>query len=466
MFSVDLSEQRLTHDQGNSDASEGEAQQIGGAEHPPRKHHTPQQASKNHTKKSHKTSHSHHLPPPADSDKTSEVSPPPAPKKFKRAREPEVPVPTLTTLMTILKYSPLLRRKFKYDQSLEEMLLKIRMRAATNGRSTRKAVFRTCLQRVGVSSFASTALLRAYDSWFSGLPSVLHRCVSTDLVTTVPDFKILIPYLQAHASRTLILSAFLDAHAGDIVPTFISDGNDKSNRSWKDASLARLLVPRKERDKFDNNPYLYMRRVREGIIPIMGYNYPSFMYDDSCFRNIFTGPRTANAKPGTGGKKGIAKKKSMRCVTPQNIAYIAVITRFAINSQCEWDEDDGSFNAVIFVESIMRLFRDEKWAAETLRWWNMQIFGHSGPDDDYNAEEMREDDELAIIEAQRASRHLQRTVSSSSLFLGGLASGRPERASDDNAEEFDHPVKKEYKGHGIQEEEDSSELSSADDDVE
>ncbi|OBZ72593.1 hypothetical protein A0H81_07434 [Grifola frondosa] len=138
-----------------------------------------------------------------------------------------------------------------------------------------------------------------------------------------------------------------------------------------------------------------------------------------------------------------------------------------------------------------------------LRWWNMQIFGHPGPDDDYNAEEMQEDDELAIIEAQHDGAALEdnpddlilpplipstrrssededeleyiethpalttldadpRRRSSSAA----LPQEDKERAPDDDTEEFDHPVKKEYEGNGIQEEEDSSELSSADDDDE
>ncbi|OBZ72594.1 hypothetical protein A0H81_07435 [Grifola frondosa] len=334
---------------------------------------------------------------------------PPAPKKFKRAREPEVPSSDSDDSDDNSEVQSPPPKKFKYDQSPEEMLLKIKDARRNKWKINEKGSVPDLLSKAGRFLLRKHGpFFESYDSLWVGLhmwgedsadllrisktleslndysPAYLQSCADTftDLVTTVPDFKILIPYLQARASRTLILSAFLDAHArasrsddisslkknvhyyinpirlpsGDIVPTFISDGNDKSNRSWKDASLARLLVPRKERDKFDNDPYLYMRRVREGFIPITGYNYPSFMYDDSvpyrksamdvglcrgyfscshllkCFRNIFTGPWTANAKPGTGGKKGIAKKNSMRCVTPQNIAYIAVITRFAINS--------------------------------------------------------------------------------------------------------------------------------------
>ncbi|KAI0290116.1 hypothetical protein BC826DRAFT_877770, partial [Russula brevipes] len=92
----------------------------------------------------------------------------------------------------------------------------------------------------------------------------------------------------------------------------------------------------------------------------------------ACFRHIFTGPRTAlKQTPGTlPGKKSIAKIHDITEVTPENIAYVAVMCRHVLNEKETWTNIDGKFHAQIFYQNVVDLFNDQEWANETLLWWN------------------------------------------------------------------------------------------------
>ncbi|KAI0071015.1 hypothetical protein K474DRAFT_1560739, partial [Panus rudis PR-1116 ss-1] len=98
----------------------------------------------------------------------------------------------------------------------------------------------------------------------------------------------------------------------------------------------------------------------------------------SVFRALFTGTRTSRSKaPGPlPGKAGVAKMNKMNLVTPRHIAYAAVMTRFALNSQPLWSAHDGKYDMREFFKAIVNFFaRKEDWASETLDWWNEIVFG-------------------------------------------------------------------------------------------
>ncbi|KAI0288891.1 hypothetical protein BC826DRAFT_915268, partial [Russula brevipes] len=95
----------------------------------------------------------------------------------------------------------------------------------------------------------------------------------------------------------------------------------------------------------------------------------------SCFRHIFTGPRTALKKsPGKSpGKKSKADLYGITKVTPENIAYAAILCRHILNSNESWATEDSGFRADIFYANIVDLFDDKEWAQDTLDWWNKWV---------------------------------------------------------------------------------------------
>ncbi|OBZ75000.1 hypothetical protein A0H81_05064 [Grifola frondosa] len=228
-----------------------------------------------------------------------------------------------------------------------------------------------------------------------------------EFLVDVPWFTDIIPGLRDSADHTRSLCSFLEYHAraarsddiaslkrdahlfmedidlpnGVNIPAFHTDMGNKSNRGWNHVGLARLLVPRSMRDKFDEDPKKFVRKVRTGVYKITAEDYPSFMHADDgydtsaedkalgmgeflllCGRRIFTGPRSAQSEPGAqgAGRKTVAQLKNMSTVTPQNIAYTA--------------------------------------------WWNMQLFGYCEPDaHEHHAAEGRST-VVSRIAAQRAAR--------------------------------------------------------------
>ncbi|OBZ73342.1 hypothetical protein A0H81_06786 [Grifola frondosa] len=273
-----------------------------------------------------------------------------------------------------------------------------------------------------------------------------------EFLVDVPWFTDIIPGLRDSADHTRSLCSFLEYHArtarsddiaslkrdahlftedidlpnGVNIPAFHTDMGNKSNRGWNHVGLARLLVPRSMRDKFDEDPKKFVRKVRTGVYKITAEDYPSFMHADDgydtsaedkalgmgeflllCGRRIFTGPRSAQSEPGAqgAGRKTVAQLKNMSTVTPQNIAYTAVIARFAINGQPGWRDNDGLFHGAAFFKHIVDLFdADPTWARETLQWWNMQLFGYCEPDaHEHHAAEGRST-AVSRIAAQRAAR--------------------------------------------------------------
>ncbi|OBZ65364.1 hypothetical protein A0H81_14650 [Grifola frondosa] len=240
-----------------------------------------------------------------------------------------------------------------------------------------------------------------------------------------------VPIARVHSAASLKRDAHLftediELPNGVSIPAFHTDLGNKSNRGWNHIGLARLLVPRSMRDKFDEDPKKFICKVRTGVNKITAEDYPSFMHADDgydasaedkalamgeflllCGRRIFTGPRSAQSEPGAqgAGRKTVAQLKNMSTVTPQNIAYTAVIARFAINGQPGWHDNDGLFHGAEFFKHIVNLFdADPTWACETLQWWNMQLFGYSEPDARQNYATEGRSTAVSRIAAQRAAR--------------------------------------------------------------
>ena len=46
-------------------------------------------------------------------------------------------------------------------------------------------------------------------------------------------------------------------------------------------------------------------------------------------------------------------------------------TRFGMDTQSEWCEQDGEFVYESFFNNLMAMFEDEEWAKGTLEWYNV-----------------------------------------------------------------------------------------------
>ena len=90
------------------------------------------------------------------------------------------------------------------------------------------------------------------------------------------------------------------------------------------------------------------------------------------------------------GKKSIAKTYAISRAVPESIcSFAALVTlgpllhlhislleqsRFGLDSQVEWCEQDQEFVYEAFYRNLMQLFEDEEWAAETIEWYNVCVY--------------------------------------------------------------------------------------------
>ncbi|OBZ73780.1 hypothetical protein A0H81_06542 [Grifola frondosa] len=272
-----------------------------------------------------------------------------------------------------------------------------------------------------------------------------------DLCEKVLFMGMLLDDLRKSPTGIFMLSHFLDAHArfarSDdlgalrydsmqyIEDVTLRDGkvirymadNQKTYRSFKDPATARLLCPHQMLDQYDDDPELFHRKVQEGNIRIRANDFPTFLYADGqfdlnnmdaglcmgeylvrCFHHVYMGKCTAMSTPtwmAKGGCKPISELNGMMTVTPRSIAYIAVLARFILNDQDGWSANDNKFIGADFYKNIINLFDDTEWAAATLRWWNLQVFGCADSDtDDSDNDDGPGGNQVASIAAQHAAR--------------------------------------------------------------
>ncbi|OBZ75284.1 hypothetical protein A0H81_04986 [Grifola frondosa] len=346
--------------------------------------------------------------------------------------------------------------------------------------------------------------------WAIKLPDQIQTALDVwDTITErVAFMPALIDDLAMSSTGILLISAFLDAHAqfartDDVAmlrydamgyieevvlpnntPIRYLAGRTKHLRGFKDLATARLLTPRLLRDQFDRNPQLFCREVREGTIKIKSADFPSFMYPENgfnvdraviglckgpfllrCFRHVFTGKRSAtvSATAGSkGGPKPVAELNGMDAVTPENIAYVAVLARFVLNDQETWQAENRRFNNAEFFDGIILAFKDPVWRASTLKWWNEEVFGITDTDDSDDENHM-----LALILSQRAAQQSEREElqylerQDAKLFDDEPEDREPEDWKDERDAIVDDP---EVVAHGGRDEDDMDLAGDEDDD--
>ncbi|KAI0374976.1 hypothetical protein BV20DRAFT_405450 [Pilatotrama ljubarskyi] len=179
----------------------------------------------------------------------------------------------------------------------------------------------------------------------------------------------------------------------------------KYQRGWNNTYTARLLCPQDMLHEFDKDPDAFCIAVLAGDKDITAAQYPCYLYDQKLveeapedatepgfllsplllgfYKRVWTGRNSAfrtGARLGnTPGKPPISRTYNISRVHPRTIAYVAVLMRFVLSSQHQFQtvDDVGEFNNSEFFERIARLFRDPEtpWCKEILAWWDREVYG-------------------------------------------------------------------------------------------
>ncbi|OSC99225.1 hypothetical protein PYCCODRAFT_1480083 [Trametes coccinea BRFM310] len=177
----------------------------------------------------------------------------------------------------------------------------------------------------------------------------------------------------------------------------------KNERGFKHLHTGRLLCPVTLLDEFDADPEWFCRAVRDlhDDRPwVTGDDWPLFLYDMDeynpndfkagflkgplvllCFKVVFTGPGSAMPSEERGATKAKGKPPVIRnfddpadSITFFAIVYVACLTRFVLNSQLEWSDDDGDFKGLEFVRSILTIaLRNPAWKDTVVEWYTRRV---------------------------------------------------------------------------------------------
>ncbi|CAE6490140.1 unnamed protein product [Rhizoctonia solani] len=91
---------------------------------------------------------------------------------------------------------------------------------------------------------------------------------------------------------------------------------------------------------------------------------------------------SANIRPGAvrRGRRGIAARYQLTHITPRFLAYVAVVTRFAVSAEETFSDDGGVFNYIDFYEQVCEYLEAPRFQAQAqvlIAWWNRKLFPNS-----------------------------------------------------------------------------------------
>ncbi|EMD35971.1 hypothetical protein CERSUDRAFT_96196 [Gelatoporia subvermispora B] len=223
----------------------------------------------------------------------------------------------------------------------------------------------------------------------------------------VPGLVDFLGMFEGNAGSLKMLTAYLDACArgargdevrslrnrlGDLFPELrakkLHVRVHKAQRGSRPTETGRLLCPQSRLAEFDADPEGFCKKVLHGQVQIRATSFPSFLYDQklvvagrlepgllrsgflvNCYKCVYTGPTSAMSETGrkTAGKPSRAQQMKLSSVGARSIAHVATMP--------EWSRTDGSFDGQEIFECLVHIFTNQKWARETLAWWDKQKFG-------------------------------------------------------------------------------------------
>ncbi|KAJ3480293.1 hypothetical protein NLI96_g8459 [Meripilus lineatus] len=210
------------------------------------------------------------------------------------------------------------------------------------------------------------------------------------------------------------------------------DGS-KALRGFNHPYSGRLNCPMRDIKEFDRSWESYRDMFDEGLKTVDHDDWPCHAYKEDMYdpnnieaglmkgeflfsvgRHIYTGKRTANLKTDgpSKGKGGRAKINHQADVTPEMIAYAAMLARFSLSSQSSWKTIEGSFDYSKYHRNVLELFEDleDPWCVDLLRLYTKRFLSPKPKPERSLASRRNSDREQ--LKRQRASRR-QSTATSS-----------------------------------------------------
>ncbi|KAJ3489488.1 hypothetical protein NLI96_g2087 [Meripilus lineatus] len=295
--------------------------------------------------------------------------------------------------------------------------------------------------------------IRTYQKILRGKPEMR---TSLDWYENDPEgLNVLATFMNAHIRQmrgedisSLRNRVFAYAGRNGTHANFGGHGDSKeSRRGFNNPDSGRLNCPMHDIAEFDNEGWMaYRDRVNKMEKIIDENDWPSNVYKESMYdpddlnaglmrgdfvmsvtRQIATGPRTAHAE-NDGPMKGRPPKAVIHSqveITPELIAYSAVLARFSISSENSWSGIDKSFNYENYFNNILELFTiasedGTNWDKDILELYNTRIFGPKPKPS--VSHEIRPESDRERQKRQRALRRTQGISGSSANNSGPSAS--------------------------------------------
>ncbi|KAG8732309.1 hypothetical protein FRC11_014511 [Ceratobasidium sp. 423] len=91
---------------------------------------------------------------------------------------------------------------------------------------------------------------------------------------------------------------------------------------------------------------------------------------------------SVNIRPGAvrRGRKGITARYQLMHIMPQFLAYVAVVTRFAVSAEEVFSDDSRVFNYIDFYDQVCEYLEAPRFQAQArvlIAWWNRKLFPNS-----------------------------------------------------------------------------------------
>ncbi|KAG8685544.1 hypothetical protein FRC09_014681 [Ceratobasidium sp. 395] len=114
---------------------------------------------------------------------------------------------------------------------------------------------------------------------------------------------------------------------------------------------------------------------------------------------------TASVRPNAvrRGRKGIAAKYQLTKVTTGFLAYVAVLTRFALSAEETFSDDGGTFNYIAFYNQLRQFLEAPKYqsrAKALIDWWNKALFPDHLEENNGAGASSNEGGMLALLDAE------------------------------------------------------------------
>ncbi|KAF8490647.1 hypothetical protein F5888DRAFT_1637981 [Russula emetica] len=166
-----------------------------------------------------------------------------------------------------------------------------------------------------------------------------------------------------------------------------------------DPHIGRLLIPAEDLSEWDVDPDVTRAAFLSGIFTIYGVDMPVFLYEDYTYNpedpeeglfrgayltliDILFGTNAVNAKHAKRNDQPrhhcVGEMYGLASISPENIAYGAVVARFCLSSKRVWNNKDDHFDYCTFYQVIVMRLADgeDPWVQDTIAWWNKRVFGN------------------------------------------------------------------------------------------